>query len=160
MGLFSSSPFQDPELGLFKRSGGNWHGTISIEGREIVLSLAGDRKAPDHASLELAKQLRARMSDLKPQIAQGLFEHYEPYRDAATGGELPARGGDAAFPDIVKVEDVWRHVEVSRITVGPLRGAPTEGPVVEVAYRTSWDDEHTVGARIQNWRLFELCGSL
>jgi hypothetical protein len=31
---------------------------------------------------------------------------------------------------------------------------------VEVAYTVAWDDEHTIGARIQKWQLVEMCGSV
>ena len=31
---------------------------------------------------------------------------------------------------------------------------------IEVAYKVEWDEEHTLGARIQEWRLVELSGSV
>lgn len=129
-----------------------------MEGKEVALSIAGDRKGPDHASLELARQLPSRMGEIKPKIAQALFEHYEPYREAHERGESPNE--DGSFPLISNAEDVWPHTELAHVTIEFLRGAPGQGPVIEIALATSWDEEHTVGARIQGWRLFELCGSV
>jgi hypothetical protein len=43
-----------------------------------------------------------------------------------------------------------------RVRIEPLGGVET----VEIAYRTDWDTEHTVGARFQGWVLTELNGSV
>jgi hypothetical protein len=47
-------------------------------------------------------------------------------------------------------------VSVVRVLIEALGGVDT----VEVAYRTEWDPEHTVGARFQGWALTELNGSV
>lgn len=94
---------------------------------------------------------------LLPEIHTCLFEHYEPYRDAASCEELP--DGDEPFPLIDSAADVSPHVYLQWIDIGPLEGSPSDGPVIEVAYRVAWDEEHTVGVRIQDGRVFELCGS-
>ena len=40
-------------------------------------------------------------------------------------------------------------------------GPPLDGvDTVEIAYRTDWDTEHTLGARFQGWALIELNGSV
>jgi len=47
------------------------------------------------------------------------------------------------------------------VLIEPLLTAGQMVNTVEgVAYRVAWDEEHTVGARIQDWRLIELCGSV
>ena len=33
-------------------------------------------------------------------------------------------------------------------------------PTVELGFRVDWDDEHTLGARIRDGELVELCGSV
>ena len=43
-----------------------------------------------------------------------------------------------------------------RVRIEASRGVDT----VEIAYRTEWDPEHTVGARFQGWTLTELNGSV
>jgi hypothetical protein len=47
-------------------------------------------------------------------------------------------------------------VSVVHVLIEALGGVDT----VEVAYRTEWDPEHTVGARFQRWALTELTGSV
>jgi hypothetical protein len=42
------------------------------------------------------------------------------------------------------------------VLIEPLDGVPT----IEIALSVAWDEEHTLGARIQEWRLLELCGSV
>jgi hypothetical protein len=42
------------------------------------------------------------------------------------------------------------------VLIEPMRRVDT----VEIAYRTAWDEEHTVGARFQDWAFVELNGSV
>ena len=158
-GLFKTAPFTDDCLGSLTRSGGLWRGRIAL-GRhgKIDLNLAGGRQSPDPAGLALARELPTRYDAVLPQIQTGLFEHYEPYRDAESAGELPE--SSEPFPKIERAEDVWPHVFAQWVRVGPLPGSPQDGPTIEIAYRVAWDEEHTVGARLQGWQLFELCGSV
>ena len=158
-GLFKTTPFEDDHLGTLTRSGGSWRGSIAL-GRhgKMALSLSGDRQAPDAASLALAHELPARYETLLASIQTSLLEHYEPYREAASAGESPESSGP--FPTIQSAEAVWPHVVAQWVRIEPIRGAPQDGPTIEIAYQVAWDEEHTVGARIQGWRLFELCGSV
>lgn len=158
-GLFKSEPFQDGFLGLLTRSGSYWKGTIALgPHRNVALRLTGTSKAPDPAGLALAHELPARFNDLLPLIQASLFEHYQPYLEAASAGELPKRS--APFPKVERSEDVWPDVSPVYVLIEPLAGSPKEGPTIEIAYTAAWDEEHTVGARIQQWQLFELCGSV
>lgn len=98
-GLFKSEPFQDGFLGLLTRSGSYWKGTIALgPHRNVALRLTGTSKAPDPAGLALAHELPARFNDLLPLIQASLFEHYQPYLEAASAGELPKRS--APFPKV------------------------------------------------------------
>jgi hypothetical protein len=158
-GLFRSATFRDDRFGSLIRSGGHWKGSIALgQHGNVELSLSGGRGSPDPASLGLAHELPARYGSLLSQIQSSLFEHYEPYRDADSTGELPERS--EPFPKIERAEDVWSHVSAQWVLIGPLRGSPKDGPTIEIAYRVAWDEEHTVGARIQKWKMFELCGSV
>ena len=158
-GLFKTAPFEDDRLGSLTRSGGSWRGIIALgQHGKFELSLSGGRQSPDSASLALARELPARYESLLSQIQASLFEHYEPYRDADSAGELPEPS--EPFPKIERAEDVWPHVFSRWVRIEPLQGSPQDGPTIEIAYRVAWDEEHTVGARIQGWSLFELCGSV
>jgi hypothetical protein len=124
----------------------------------VELRLAGRREKPDAPSLALAYELTARYETVMPQIQVSLFEHYEPYQEDASSDELPEPS--APFPKIERAEDVWPHVSAVYVLIEPLRDSPRDGPTIEIAYTVAWDEEHTVGARIQQWQLFELCGSV
>jgi uncharacterized protein DUF6985 len=158
-GLFKSATFQDDRLGPLTKSGAHWKGSLTL-GRhgKVALRLSGSRESPVSANLALAHELPARYDALLSQIQSSLFEHYEPYRDAALAGELPERS--EPFPKIEQAEDVWPHISPEYVVIEPLWGSPKDGPTIEIAYRVAWDEEHTVGARIQEWQLFELCGSV
>jgi hypothetical protein len=158
VGLFDalkSKPYQDPQLGLLERTRGRWKGSITLPGGGVVtLLLAGGRARPDERSLLLARELPRHYPGLRAEIARRLFEHYEPYREAIASGEQVA--GAAPPPEIQAPGEVWPHTQLERVLIEPLGGLPT----VEIAYRVAWDEEHTVGAWIRNWRVFELCGSV
>ena len=51
---------------------------------------------------------------------------------------------------------MWGQISLVRVLIEPLGGVDT----VEIAYRTNWDTEHTLGARFQGWALVELNGSV
>lgn len=156
MGLFDilkSEPYQDPVLGALKRERGRWKGSLTLPGVGAVpLLVSGGRSRPDEASLLLARQLTEKYGDLRDEIQRHLFEHYEPYKEAVGAGELDA----PSFPAIQAAPDVWRHATVERVLIEPMEGIST----IEVAYRVAWDEEHTLGAWIRDWQMFELCGSV
>lgn len=154
-GLFRSPPFRDPLLGELTRSRGHWRGTISLDGaRAVPLVLSGARAGPDATALAIAKTLAAEYGEWRPTIENALFEHYTPYAQAIADGEEPAPSD--AFPRMTAPGDVWPQVTLLYVAVTPMRGEPT----TEFAYRTTWDDDHTLGARFQRGRFFELCGSV
>ena len=119
----------------------------------MPLLLAGPRAGPGETSLGLARDLGHRYAALLPAIERALFEHYEPYVEAVESGEGEHLG---AVPRLSRPEQVWGHVSLVRTLIEPLGGADT----VEIAYRTEWDPEHTVGARFRGWALTELNGSV
>ena len=119
----------------------------------MPLLLAGPRAAPGEASLGLARELGHRYAALLPAIERALFEHCEPY----SGAEEPGEGEPVPeVPRLSGPEQVWGHVSLVRVRIEALSGVDT----VELAYRTGWDPEHTVGARFQGWALTELNGSV
>lgn len=154
LGLFTAAPYEDAVLGRLERRRGRWHGQLALPNGPVVpLRIDGGRSGPAEACLQLARELLARYADLRPAIAQALFEHYAPYVDAVTAGELdPVEG----IPWLTRADEVWEHATLVRVSVEPLDRAHT----VELAYQTAWDQEHTLGARFQEWRLVELNGSV
>lgn len=158
-GLFKTATFEDDHLGLLTRSGGLWRGSFALwQHGKIEFRLSGGRQSPDSASLALARELPTRYVTMLSQIQASLFEHFEPYRDAEASEELSDVSG--LIPKIERAEDVWPHVSCQWVRIEPLQGSPQDGPTIEIAYRVAWDEEHTIGARIQGWKLFELCGSV
>ena len=154
-GLFKSEPFIDKTLGEFKRKGQHWIGSVEVSPRGVMeLRLAGNRKAPDVSALSLARELPTQYSSQIAQIETALYEHFAPYADANAMGEIADL--EEPFPNIGDAKQVWPYVYPSHISIEPMQGVPT----VEIAYRVGWDDEHTLGARLQNWRFLELCGSV
>jgi len=144
---------RDSVVGDLVRRGGYWRGVISLGSESgVPLLLAGPRAAPGEAGLVLARELGRRYAALLPVIERALFEHYEPYAEAAESEE----GERGRVPRLGRPEQVWEHVAPVRVRIEASRGVDT----VEIAYRTEWDPEHTVGARFQGWTLTELNGSV
>ena len=154
-GLFKSPPFHDPKLGELVRSRGLWRGLLTVEaGVSAPLTLSGTRTEPHAQALAAARKVAQGFASWRPTIEQALFEHYEPYAEAVTAGELPSPS--EALPRIATPGDVWSHVSLVFVSVTPLRGLLTTG----LGYTTTWDDEHTLGARFQSGMFIELCGSV
>lgn len=151
--LFKAPPYSDPELGVLQRSGGYWRGKCALRDLgEFELLLAGSRKEPEPQALEAAGQLVALVAQTKPAIAEALFEHYTPYREAIDAGEI----ADSTAPEIRSAAEVWPHVSPEHILIERVRGVMT----AEVAFRTAWDEEHAVAAMFQAGRFVGLNGSV
>jgi Domain of unknown function (DUF6985) len=103
-------------------------------------------------ALQLAKELVAPFQTLMRDIQNGLFEHYTPYKEAVDAGEPP----DRSCPVIERAEGVWAYVKPAHVLIEPLR----DRWLVEVAFTTAWDIEHTVAAIFHDWRFVELNGSV
>lgn len=158
-GLFKKPLHQDPVLGTLQRASGSWKGTLkSPGGEEISIRLAGGREAPDPDCLALAHGLPGKFHEIEPQIKAGLFEHYEPYKEAFDDGQIAE--GEEPFPVLANADEILSHTAIEFVFIGPIHGAPGRGPIVEIAYRVAWDEEHTVGVRFQDWQVFEVCGSV
>jgi len=154
-GLFKSPPFHDAKLGELVRSRGLWRGSLTIEaGVSAPLSLSGTRTEPHAQALAAAREVAEAFASWRPAIEQALFEHYEPYAEAVTAGELPSPS--EALPRIAAPSEVWSHVSLVFVSITPLSGFLT----TELGYTTAWDDEHTLGARFQSGKYIELCGSV
>ena len=154
-GLFKSPPFHDPKLGELVRSRGLWRGLLTVEaGVSTPLTLSGTRTEPHARALAAASEVAQAFASWRPAIEQALFEHYEPYAEAVTAGELPSPS--EPLPRIAAPGDVWPHVSLVFVSVTPLSGLLT----TELGYTTAWDDEHTLGARFQSGKFIELCGSV
>ena len=152
-GLFRSEPFQDAQLGELRRSRGHWKGSIALPPcGTFRLSLHGSRKAPDPTALKLAKELAERFLTLMPDIQNGLFEHYTPYREAIDAGEQT----NGPFPQLESAEAALSQVTPAHVLIEPLKGEWW----VEVAFNTEWDIEHTVAAMFRDWQFIELNGSV
>jgi len=153
-GLFKSATFADPQLGELRRAGGLWRGTILLGEEKVPLVLSGSRTEPNPAALTIARSIPSRFPAWRPEIARSLFEHYSPYAEAVAKGEVEPP--DSSLPTIDGPDGVWRHTAVEFVQVTPLSGQLT----VEIGYRVAWDEEHTLGARLRDGQLIELCGSV
>ncbi len=147
MGLFGNDIHNDPTLGGFERQGGAWHGRIVLEGfGPVTLTVPGDRKRPDAASLALAPSAAAEVFTVRDALASALYEHWEPYFEAEV---------DEA-PKLETRHDVWPHIRIEALVVD----AGHREFRVELRLTVPWDPEHTLGARIAHGELVELCGSV
>jgi hypothetical protein len=144
--FFKPRQHADTTLGELVHRGGYWRGQISLgSDGPVPLLLAGGGAAPGESRLALARELLSRYPGLRSAIAGALFQHYEPYSDEAED-----------VPKLTGPDQVWQHVTPVHVRIEPLNRVES----VEIAYRTAWDEEHTLGARFQNWALVELNGSV
>ena len=151
--LFSSPSHVDPELGELKRSRGMWRGQIGLIGQQYPLILSGTRKSPESDAISSAKLALHNYPQWCRIIERALFEHYEPYAEALALEE------DVSAEDRIEISsavDVWAYVEIDYVAVYPLANKLA----TDIAYRTDWDEEHTLAARFQDGEFKELCGSV
>lgn len=155
MGIFGTPTFDDAVLGRLERTRGLWRCALAIDGQKPVpLAMPGSNRGPDEAALQAARQITSSFEGLKPDIQRALFEHHEPYADAASDEDSD---GDAmTTPSITTPEQVWAHVSLQSVAIIRLSGVLT----TEFVYSAAWDEDHMLGARFQDGRFVELCGSV
>jgi len=151
MGIFdffrSPAPYDHPRLGPMRYSGGRWRGNIELEpARPIPLYLPGTWNGPLPEAAQLADSAREWWMRVRPDVEKELFQHYTNGRE----------GGLSDLPDIQSSGEVWTHVTLSSVEIKPYRSVSE----FQVALRTAWDDEHTLGALIRDAVLVELNGSI
>lgn len=155
MGIFGTPTFDDAVLGRIERTRGLWRCSLSLSGLKAVpLGMTGSNREPDAAALQEARGIAPLFAGLKPDIQRALFEHYEPYADAASDED--SVGDTMAIPSISTPEQVWAHVSLQSVEIIKLSGVIT----TEFVYSAAWDEDHMLGARFQGGRFVELCGSV
>ncbi|MFZ4762719.1 MAG: DUF6985 domain-containing protein [Alphaproteobacteria bacterium] len=149
-GFFKSLPYEAPIIGTLNRRQGKWWGSIALPPSipQIPIALSGNQKQPDDLSIMLASQLPTHYPALLPDIQKELFIHAQPY--------IEAQDSNPPLPELRDDDSLWQHVQLIGILIEPLGKIPT----IELAYQTLWDEEHTLGAQIQNWQLSALNGSI
>lgn len=126
----------DAELGSLLRVRGSWRGQVRIdEFGPVALRLPGSRSGPDDESLRLALTANDEFTHCRPKIEAELVDHRSPYEpDSNSAVSIP--------PSYVAVIELDHQL------------------VLEFGYHVPWDEEHTLGARVREGRLIELCGSV
>ncbi len=149
----TQNTFDDPGLGQIEQRRGLWWAPVQLpEHDSVEVGLAGSDSAPDAERLSLARELPTRFGELKQPIQEALFAHYGPYRKARDEGSVPAH----SVPEITDPNQVWSHVTLEAMNVEPMEW----GLTIELVYVADWDGEHALGARVHDWQLVELCGSV
>jgi hypothetical protein len=128
-------------------SAGRWRGNIELEpGKPIPIYLPGTWTGPLQEAAQLAEHAQEWWMRVRAAVAKELFEHYSNGRE----------GGLSGLPDIASDAEVWMHVTLSSVEIRPHRSLDE----LQVAIRTTWDDEHTLGALVRDAVLVELNGSI
>lgn len=131
-----SQPYVDDVLGELIRRRGSWRGTVALgSAAPVELALPGGRRSPDPDAIELARNAATQFDAAAADITLELNDHRVTY--------------EAADPAVGRVEPDF-------VTVTTLEGQL----MLEFGYVVPWDDEHTLGARVHDGRLVELCGSV
>ena len=154
LGFFNSDPIDDPALGMLTRHGKWWVGTLSLPRFGAVeLRVAGGRRGPDPRSVDRAVALPRVVGARESEISAAFYEHYLPGLEVSQSGDFVTL---SEFPILEDANGVWPHVRVERVEVDAAQKEYT----VEIACVVTWDEEHTLGLRLDGDRVVELCGSI
>ena len=128
-------------------SGGRWRGSVELEpSKPITLYLPGTWNGPTPEAAQLADSTREWWMRARPDVEKELFQHYSNGREE----------GLSDLPDIQSSAEVWAHVTLSSVEIKPYRSLSE----LQIAMRTAWDDEHTLGALVRDAVLVGLNGSI
>ena len=111
-----------------------WRGEVLLRGEGVIdVAIAGRRTGPTDADRKAFLELQRRYQDLKPNIANLLFDQYERYQ-----GGADETSNEPAIPTLSRPEEIWDHtcLDGFRIDKGP--NSPMS--YLRLAYRFEWDD--------------------
>jgi hypothetical protein len=155
VGLFSTS-IEHQDLGTVKKNlFGMWKGSMTLGDQKVEIRLPGSGTEPNPSAVNLLKELPQRFPSLQKEIEKHLYEHYQPYREALDAGEEVAPVG-RQFPKIGAPSEVWKWTRPVRVVV------ESTGPKgkLEIAFEVGWDEEHVVGATVEDWKISAFSGSV
>ncbi|HEX4931861.1 MAG TPA: hypothetical protein VFV33_01705 [Gemmatimonadaceae bacterium] len=153
---FRTRQIADVALGTLEFRRGAWRGRLALPALgDAALVLPGDANSPaEEARALVVDELPRRWPALQQAVADALFEHYVPYRDASEELGLDEVGD--AIPAIARAADVWRHVRDPLVRIADTG----DGLEVRFAFDVAWDVEHTVGILVRDWSLYDVSGSV
>lgn len=151
-GLFKTSRCADPELGALRYSRRLWRGMLVVDGSPAPLALGGSRSGPSAEALALARSACAHLASCRAVIEAELHSHYLGYVEAVAAGDFEP---EEPLPPLQAARSVWAHVRAEFVAIVPLGGQLT----TEFGFAAAWDQEHTLGVRLQRGAFVELCGS-
>lgn len=153
---FRTRQIADVALGTLDYRGGWWRGRLTLAALgDAELHLPGSDRAPSEPARSIVvDDLPRHWPALQSAIANALFEHYEPYRDAAAEIDLDDVGD--AVPSIASAAEVWRFVRQPLVRVADAG----DGFDVRFAFDVAWDLEHTVGIFVHDWSVYDVSGSV
>jgi hypothetical protein len=145
MRIFKPSNFAHPTLGLFEKRSGYWQGSIKLKNFEFIPLFISSYREPTSNAIDAAADLIDAWDVLYVESEKLLFDHY-------FHGFTPSLD----YPKILNPSDVWKFITPEKIIIEPRKNNTR----IEVAIRTEWDIEHTLGIRIKNGHVIELCESI
>jgi hypothetical protein len=150
-GFLKPVSYADNRLGALTYAKSYWRGPVALVSQhDIPLLIGGNRKEPDAQCLAIAYDIVVRYPALIPAIETALYEHYLPGKEAYDAGEFPEMTD--IFPTIKSAQEVWPHTRLSYIAVNT-------NLMLEFAYDTAWDIEHTLGVSFKDWKYYGFNGS-
>lgn len=131
-------PHVDPELGELVWLRRSWRGRVVLQpDGSVPLTVPGSRSGPDPDALALARTVQPELDRCRASIRAALDEHRAPYVDGAEDGDDHPRA--PAYVAVIELDNEL---------------------TIELGFQVSWDEEHTLGARLRDGRLIELNGSV
>lgn len=155
--LFKTPTLDHPRFGKMDFIRGYWRCEADyLNSQQVLLMLHGAEKGIDPAAQALCDELESRFASLKDEVGKALYEEsYIPVREAIDLGEYPEDVAED-ISTIDKPADIWNYI----LPVWILFGDDGEADLIEIAVKTEWEIEHTLGIGIKNWRYDYLNGSV
>jgi len=123
--VFRKMWFEKPRL---------WRGEVSFRDEGVVgVAISGRRTGPTDADRKAFLELQRRYQDLKPNIANLLFDQYKEYQ-----GDVAETSGEPEVPTLSQPEEIWDHTHLEGFRID--KGPNSSMPYLRLAYRFEWDE--------------------
>ena len=141
----------DSRLGELRFARGRWtsHDASCFGEIDVELRIPGNSQGIAPEARQLLESAESQYAAIKGQALPRFQEHYEPYAEALEELRDLVRS-------IRKPEDLWAHTKLVRVWLGAYEKVGE----IELAYRTAWDREHTIGVTVSGGRVVDFCGSV
>jgi len=124
-----------------------WIGEVAFHSEGVVgVAVSAGQTGPTDADRKAFLELQRRYQDLKPSIANLLFDQYKEYQ-----GDVAETSDEPEVPMLSHPEEIWNHTCLAGFRID--KGPNSSMPYLRLAYGFEWDESRLFFVYLWDWEV-------